>query len=76
MPMASTFRARVRKGRLVLDEPTDLPEGAEVDLVPLEEISARSPAGAARIVTPRLERPEDAADFELAISTDPTRDGV
>jgi len=29
----SAMRARVRKGRLVLDEPTSLPEGAEVDLV-------------------------------------------
>ena len=27
------MRARVQKGRLVLDEPTSLPEGAEVDLV-------------------------------------------
>jgi hypothetical protein len=27
-----TVRARVRNGRLVLDEPTDLPEGAEVQL--------------------------------------------
>lgn len=27
------FRARVTKGRLVLDEPTDLPEGMVLDLV-------------------------------------------
>jgi hypothetical protein len=27
-----TVRARVKNGRLVLDEPTDLPEGAEVEL--------------------------------------------
>jgi hypothetical protein len=26
------LKARVRNGRLVLDEPTDLPEGAEVEL--------------------------------------------
>jgi hypothetical protein len=26
-------RARVRNGRLVVDEPTDLPEGTEVELV-------------------------------------------
>jgi hypothetical protein len=31
-----TLRARVQKGRLVLDEPTDLPEGTEVDLLPLD----------------------------------------
>ena len=31
-----TIMARVRSGRLVLDEPTDLPEGAEVELLPLD----------------------------------------
>ena len=31
-----TLKARVQKGRLVLDEPTDLPEGTEVDLLPLD----------------------------------------
>lgn len=31
-----TIKARVRAGRLVLDEPTDLPEGTEVDLLPLD----------------------------------------
>jgi hypothetical protein len=31
-----TLKARVRKGRLVVDEPTDLPEGTEIDLLPLD----------------------------------------
>jgi hypothetical protein len=31
-----TLKARVRAGRLVVDEPTDLPEGTEVDLLPLD----------------------------------------
>ena len=31
--MMSTIRARVRNGRLVVDEPTDLPEGSELNLV-------------------------------------------
>lgn len=31
--MMSTIRARVRNGRLLVDEPTDLPEGTELDLV-------------------------------------------
>jgi len=31
------LKARVKNGRLVLDEPTDLPEGDEVALVPLDE---------------------------------------
>lgn len=33
----SPFRARVENGRLVLDEPTRLPEGTVVDLVPDDE---------------------------------------
>jgi hypothetical protein len=31
-----TIKARVRNGRLILDEPTDLPDGTEVDLVLLD----------------------------------------
>ena len=31
-----TLKARVRAGRLVLDEPTDLPEGTEIELLPLD----------------------------------------
>jgi hypothetical protein len=31
-----TLRARVKAGRLVLDEATDLPEGTEVELLPLD----------------------------------------
>jgi hypothetical protein len=34
------LEARVRGGRLVLDEPTELPEGEEVELVPLDEVLA------------------------------------
>jgi hypothetical protein len=35
------LKAHVRNGRLVLDEPTDLPEGEEVELVPVDEVLAR-----------------------------------
>jgi hypothetical protein len=31
-----TMKATVRHGRLVLDEPTTLPEGTEVELLPLD----------------------------------------
>lgn len=31
--MMSSIRARVRNGRLTVDEPTSLPEGTELDLV-------------------------------------------
>jgi hypothetical protein len=39
--MMQPVKARVRNGRLVLDEPTDRPEGEEVELVPLDEVLAR-----------------------------------
>jgi hypothetical protein len=32
------LKARVRNGRLVLDEPTNLPEGAEVELMPSDDL--------------------------------------
>lgn len=38
--MVQPVKARVRNGRLVLDEPTELPEGQEVELVPLDEVLA------------------------------------
>ena len=31
-----TIKARIRDGRLVVDEPTDLPDGTEVELLPLD----------------------------------------
>jgi len=34
------LKAHVKAGRLVLDEPTDLPEGEVVELVPLDEVLA------------------------------------
>jgi hypothetical protein len=37
----AAVKARVKNGRLVLDEPTNRPEGDEVDLVPLDEVLAR-----------------------------------
>lgn len=34
------LRARVRNGRLVLDEPTGLPDGEVIELVPLDDLLA------------------------------------
>jgi len=31
-----TLKARVKAGRLILDEPTDLPDGTEIELLPLD----------------------------------------
>lgn len=36
--MSNALRARVTNGRIVLDEPTDLPEGTVVELVPGVEV--------------------------------------
>ena len=35
------LKAHVHNGRLMLDEPTDLPEGEVIELVPLDEMLAR-----------------------------------
>jgi hypothetical protein len=37
------LKAHVHNGRLVLDEPTDLPEGREVELVPVDALGEMSP---------------------------------
>lgn len=36
MTRMTPLKAKVQKGRLVLDEATDLPDGTEVDLVPAD----------------------------------------
>jgi hypothetical protein len=36
--MANALRARVQNGRIVLDEPTDLPDGTVLELVPGVEL--------------------------------------
>jgi hypothetical protein len=38
----SALKAHVQNGRLKLDEPTDLPEGKVIELVPLDELMATS----------------------------------
>lgn len=44
-----TLKAHVRKGRLVVDEPTQLPEGTEVDLLPLDPGDWLDPADRAAL---------------------------
>ena len=34
--LVMTIKARVQAGRLVVDEPTNLPEGTEIELLPLD----------------------------------------
>jgi hypothetical protein len=42
-------KACVRNGRLVLDEPTDLPEGTEIELVPLDDLAGMTDEERARV---------------------------
>ncbi len=46
---ATSLRARVRAGRLVLDEPTSLPDGTEVELVAVDDVDDLEPAERARL---------------------------
>ena len=43
------MKACVRNGRLVLDEPTDLPEGTEIELVPLDDLAGMTDEERARV---------------------------
>jgi hypothetical protein len=53
-----TVRARVRNGRLVVDEPTNLPEGMELDLAVVDDDLDDEERS-------RLHAALDAADHEL-----------
>ena len=37
MQTMKTLKARVENGRIVMNEPTDLPEGTELELIPADE---------------------------------------
>lgn len=63
------LRARVKNGRIVLDEPTDRPDGTIVELVPLDEAIAEG--------ADDLDEPERAAlRHELAASIAEAREGT
>lgn len=47
--MSHAMRARVKGGRLVLDEPSSLPEGTEVELIPADDIDDLAPSERARL---------------------------
>ncbi len=61
------LKAHVRGGRLVLDEPTDLPDGTEVELVAVDELdeTERSELEAA------LEESEAELDAGRGVGEDP-----
>jgi hypothetical protein len=64
------LKAHVKNGRLVLDEPTDLPEGEEIELVPLDESQAGRPA---RYVVPH---PDDEANVREGLAEAERGEGV
>jgi hypothetical protein len=47
-------KAHVKNGRLILDEPTDRPEGEVVELVPLEQVVAHDRDGVDEVDRERL----------------------
>jgi len=53
------LKARVRNGRLVLNEPTELPEGTEVDLLALDPGDWLDPADRAALHEALLASEED-----------------
>lgn len=61
---ATTFEGIVEKGRIKIDSDVHLPEGTKVFIVvPDIEIEERG----VRLRSPRLARPEQAADFEMEV---------
>jgi len=68
------LKAHVRSGRIVVDEPTDLPEGTEVQLVPVDEYGMTSEERDA------LDAALDEAEAEAArgevVSLDELRDAL
>jgi hypothetical protein len=47
--MSNALRARVKGGRLVLDEPSPLPEGTVIDLIPADDLDDLDAAERARL---------------------------
>jgi hypothetical protein len=57
-----SFKAHVKNGRLVLDQPTDLPEGKEIELVPLDRTMAATAASGSC-----APHPDDDADVRAGL---------
>lgn len=57
--------ARVHDGRLTLDAPTDLPEGAEVEVVPLDGWDALDDVDRARLHEALARSAQEARDGKI-----------
>ncbi len=60
-----TIKARVHAGRLVVDEPTDLPDGTELELLPLDPGDWLDEAGRAALHKALRESDADVAAGRL-----------
>jgi hypothetical protein len=69
-----TIKARVRAGRLVVDEPTELPEGAELELLPLDPGDWLDEASRAALHQALRESDADVAADRLADAEDILRE--
>ena len=69
-----TLKARVKGGRLVVDEPTDLPEGTEVELLPLDPGDWLDDADRMRLHDALRESEDDVAAGRLVSAEDVLRD--
>lgn len=65
-----TIKARVQAGRLVVDEPTDLPEGTEIELLPLDPGDWLDDADRAALHAALRESNADVAAGRLVDATD------
>ena len=70
-----TLTARVQKGRLVVDEPTSLPEGTELHLLPLDPGDWLDDADRDRLHQALLASEEDRAAGRLTAADEVLRGG-
>ena len=68
-----TIKARVHAGRLVLDEPTNLPEGTEVELLPLDPGDWLDDADRAALHAALAQSQADVSDGRLLDAADVLR---
>ena len=69
-----TLKARVQAGRLVVDEPTNPPEGTEIELLPLDPGDWLDDAGRAALHAALAESNADVAAGRLVDAADILRE--
>ena len=69
-----TIKARDHAGRIIVDEPTNLPEGTEIELLPLDPGDWLDDADRAALHEALRQSDADAADGRLIEAEDVLRD--